>query len=236
MNTLIFAPKHNSRSRSDATGAFQPEARRYMQVRGGGRIVHIDNRWAMPERADEVLREIVMGPGNGGRWDTVAFFCHGLSDRIQLGFTLRNVKTLARALAESSSPNVRIPLYACSTASTLRRLLRLGKGPGGDGGFADQLRDELCRQGLTGCRVMAHVTSGHCTLNPHARFFDGRGSDVGGQGGEYVVRPPTDSANTLWSMWRAGLKTDLRFHFPHMEIADIHATLLAGQTRPTVEA
>jgi hypothetical protein len=228
MNALIFAPKYNTGAKSDATGAFQPEARRYMQIHGGGRIVHIDNRGVPRERAESVLREIALGPGNGRPWDTIAFFCHGLSRSIQLGFALGNVKRLAHAIAETSTQNVCVPLYACSTASSLRRLLALGQGPGGDGGFADILRDEICRAGATRCRVVAHSTAGHATRNPYVRFFDGMGSPVGGQGGEYVVRPPTPDANTLWAMWREGLKTDLRFRFPHMEIGQIHAVLAAG--------
>jgi hypothetical protein len=228
LNTLIFAPKYNTGAKSDATGAFQPEARRYMQLRGGGRIVHIDNRGSERERAESVMREILIGAGNGQPWNAIAFFCHGLPRSIQLGFNLSNVRHLARCIAETSTRDVCVPLYACSTASTLPRLLAMGKGPGGDGGWADELRDALCREGATRCRVMGHDRLGHTTRNPYVRFFDGAGSPVGGQGGEYVVRPPTREANTLWDMWRTALKTDLRFHFPHMEIAQIHAALTAG--------
>lgn len=217
---LIFAPGFDTPGRKDATGAFHPESRAYQACRGG-KLVHVDNRRDAPTRAEVVIDHLARGSGDGW-WRTIAFFCHGTSRDIQLGFNHRNLRYLAEAIARTSERDVRVLLYCCSTASTLHALV--GKAVGGDGGFADELRDALCREGATHCRVMGHDTVGHSGRNPHVRFFDGNGSPVGGAGGTRVVRPGTK----LWPIWREQLFTDLRFHMPHMEIGQIHEGLVAG--------
>jgi hypothetical protein len=224
---LLLAPRRDTPGKHDATGAFQPEARRFFGIHGG-RQVHVDNGYSAERRAEHVLDELVTSPP--APWQTIAFFCHGTPSSIQLGFDLRNVQDLARAVAQTSAPDVRVLLYCCSTASTIRRLLRTSVG--GDGGFADALRDALCREGATGCRVVGHTTVGHATKNPYVRFFDGKGSSIGGQGGEYVVRP----GSALWPRWREALATDFRFHFPYLEVAQIHDVLAADVVAPEVVA
>jgi hypothetical protein len=230
VSTLILAPRRNTGAKLDATAGFHPSARRFMQLRGGT-IVHIDNTYPGDRRAEHVLDELLrMRPGETESsprlpWKNIAFFCHGTARGLQLGFDLRNVRDLARAIAQSSEANVRVLLYACDAGSSLPRLLALGKGPGGDGGFADVLRDHLCREGAVDCRVMAHETTGHTTRNPWVRFFDGKGSSVGGTGGEYPVAP----RSFLWQRWREALQSDFRFHFPFLAIADIHRVLTSNE-------
>jgi hypothetical protein len=226
MPALIFAAGYDTPGKRDATHAFHPEARRYQQVRGG-KLVHVDNRKDVATRAEAVLEEIAR---NGRQpWKTIAFFCHGTAKSIQLGFDLRTVGELGRYIAGTSERDVRVLLYCCSTASTLKRILG-APAPGGDGGFADELRDALCRHGATRCRVMAHDTVGHTTKNPHVRLFDGQESPIGGQGGEMPVRP----GGKLWTAWREALAgkfmagSDFRFHMPFMEIGEIHAALVSG--------
>jgi hypothetical protein len=216
MSTLILAPKFNSHGKHDATGAFQPEARRFMQLRGG-RLAHIDNSVDMAKRYEAVMREVLATPTP---WETIAFFCHGTPSAVQLGIDMRTMYDFSRAVGQTSKPDVRILLYCCSTASTIRRLI--GTSTGGDNGFADMLRDQLCRAGLRQCRVMGHETVGHTTRNPHVRLFEGQGSSVGGQGGEYIVRP----GSTLWKPWRLALDTEFRFHFGYLSVAEIHRVLL----------
>jgi hypothetical protein len=146
------------------------------------------------------------------------------------------VRELAKYIARSSERDVRVLLYCCSTASTIRALW--GKSVGGDGGFADMLRDALCENGATHCRVMGHVTAGHATRNPYVRFFDGAGSPVGGAGGTDVVRP----SSKLWTAWREALNgqflagSDFRFVFPTMEIGQIHEALITGAMPVAAEA
>jgi hypothetical protein len=221
---LVFAPEYNSPGKSDATGAFRPEARRFAQLMGG-RLVHVDNRKVHGERGEVVLDEIARH--SAGPWRTIAFFCHGTPHDIQLGFKRATVRELAKYIAKTSERDVRVLLYCCSTASTIRTLL--GKAVGGDGGFADLLRDALCEQGATHCRVVAHDTVGHTTKNPYVRFFDGAGSPIGGAGGTQVVRP----SSKLWTPWREALNGqfmagDFRFRFPYLEIGQIHEALMSG--------
>jgi hypothetical protein len=229
---LVFAPAHDSPGKRDATGAFLPEAKRFAALTGG-KLVLVDNRRSPGDRGEFVIDTIARNAH--GRWQTIAFFCHGTSRDIQLGFNLRTVGELARAIARTSERDVRVLLYCCSTASTIHALV--GKAVGGDGGFADELRDALCREGATHCRVMGHDTVGHSARNPYVRFFDGAGSPVGSAGGTQVVRP----GSKLWRAWREALSgaylgTDFRLRFWQYEIGQIHEALVTGCLPEVAEA
>lgn len=227
MTTLAIAPLYNSPGKRDATGAFQPEANAWIAAnhdRGytdWARIL-IDNDTPAISRRDAVLDAI-----REHQPDHVAFFCHGWKTGIQFGFGVQHTLLLAETLAAGFGPldfegetvqviGPFVTLYACSTAD--------GKDPGtgGDGGFADEFRDALCRAGATWCRVDAHTTAGHTTRNPYVRRFEGQGSAVGGTGGQWIVAPKSP----LWSRWRKALaETDLRYRFPSMSVAEIHEEL-----------
>jgi hypothetical protein len=146
--------------------------------------------------------------------DCLAWFGHGLPRSLpQPWIGLKDVDHFASVFASSKVPRQTVVLYACSTGAG---------GVGGDGGFADALRDALCRAGSVNCRVVAHVTAGHATRNPNVRFFDGMGSATGGAGGYYPVAP----GSALWKKWvRALRETDMRFRFPFLSVAEIHAEL-----------
>ena len=94
-----------------------------------------------------------------------------------------------------------------------------GDGPGGDGGFADALRDALSERGVTG-HVDAHVTTGHTTRNPHVRRFYCDGA-AAGTGGDWLVAP----GSPKWRRWVTALKGDMRFRFPWLTPAEIDAAL-----------
>lgn len=219
MRGVVFAPMHNTGRRKDATGAFLPEATAFGELHGL-RLVLVDNHQGKLVQRARVLDEIRSAPGP---LECVAFFCHGYSRGIQLGFDLGTVEKLAEAIAQHSTRDVRVPLYCCSTASTTRQLLRLGQGPGGDGGFADRLRDGLCAYGATRCVVDAHVTVGHTTKNPHVRRFSGDENALGGVGGAYLVeRKP----RATWRAWVRALRSgDLRFRFPWLSADEVRASI-----------
>lgn len=206
---LAFAPQYNSEGKKDATGAFIPEAKAFVKCWADGQLVLVDNRKPFARMAEDVLTAIEQNSD----FDTVAFFCHGTSKKLQLGFSLNNVHVLAKALDDCSVPydDPRIVLYACSAGSSDQ--------PGGDGGFADILRDELCLSGRTHNSVDAHTTVGHATKNPYVRRFEGGGTQKGGMGGYYLVTPNSNS----WKRWVSLLKatpkneTPLRFEFPFLE-------------------
>ncbi|MDD5307464.1 MAG: hypothetical protein PHU25_09110 [Deltaproteobacteria bacterium] len=220
---LIFAPRRNTGSKKDATGAFQPEAGAFAKRHGipKRRIVLVDNAMSKPAMRKEVLAGIETAKADAeGGLCALAFFCHGMGQSIQFGFDTGNVSRLASAIA--GRKDVIVVLYACNTAKGITTAEDLA-GFGGDGGFADGLRDALCRNGAVDCQVDAHTTAGHTTMNPYVRRFEGMGSTVGGAGGFYILSPTT---KPLWKKWRDALRsTNLRYDFPFMSVADIHAAL-----------
>ena len=100
-----------------------------------------------------------------------------------------------------------VPLYCCL----------LGKA----GGFASKLRDSLCANNATVCRVCGNSTSGRTALSPYKLFYEGM-SSLGGPGGTQIV--PKDN-KVLWAKWQEALKTDLRFAFPALTLQEIHSRL-----------
>lgn len=220
MRPLIFIPLHNSKGKRDVTGAFLPEAIAF-KLQHGGVVYSVDNSLPMARRRAEVLRKIER---ERDFFNTVAFFCHGWQDGIQLGFNRKNVRELARALFEYGALNdndMVVALYCCSTGEDPQDKPLEAVGTG-DNSFADKLRDALCEQGEINCRIVAHSTAGHTTQNPHVLYMDGMGSNLGGVGGYAPVGPKSK----LWVKWKKALRTtDLRFRFPYMTVAEIHAEL-----------
>lgn len=230
---LCFAPRYNTEGKYDATGAFQPEARGFAKAlfaRGEVSLALFDNAKSMVQRRADVTAVIKRSRDETGArpWTDLAFFCHGWGAGIQAGFRRQDAGLLA-ALAYDlcGSPiTLTVALYCCSTGQDMPETNVSAAGTG-DNSFADCLRDALCRRGATHARVMAHSTVAHTTTNPNARFFDGMGSAVGGAGGYAVVSPKSG----LWPLWKAQLKTGtLRFRFPFMSVAEIHAEL-TSQTK-----
>ena len=219
VSTIAFAPKYNSEGKHDATGAFHPEAKKFLEASGGDgetKLYLFDNRKPMASRAEEIFDELLSHKTQRRSIRCVAFFCHGYKRGIQAGFRSSgkraNVEDLAIAIADTSGIGVIVPLYCCSTAGSPKK-----GAPGGDGGFADELRDALCRQGAVNCRVDAHTTVAHTTKNPHVRRFEGRGSKVGGIGGMYLVTPGSKN----WSKWRRMLRGETRFLFSWWETGHV---------------
>ncbi len=140
----------------------------------------------------------------------LAVFCHGWANGLQL-VPMASVKDFAKEIAWATDAPI-VTLYACSTAD--------GPHLGGDGGFADALRDALCKVGATGCVVDAHTTAGHTTRNPYVRRFYGAASPVGGV---WIVEPKS----ALWRPWVKALQGPFRWEFPLLTVAEIHARLAA---------
>jgi len=217
MRALILTPDRDSRGRRDYSGAFAPEARAFAQLHHlpSTSVQSIDCTRTAPERRKHVL-ESLSRLGAAGPIDLLACFCHGYQTGLQVGFDNSSVRDLARALVHHGcSPRLRVALYACSSGGS--------RGEAGDGGLADRLRDALCTAGCVDCVVDAHATVGHTTRNPYVRRFEGRGSPVGGMGGQWIVAP----RSPLWQQWRAALaSTDLRLRFPLLELHEVHRELL----------
>jgi len=213
---------YNSPGKKDATGAFQPERKEFLSIFDPSALDYsifdpsaldysINNHAPKAAMRACVLEDIrIIAP------TLLAVFSHGWRTGIQFGFGLPHVDDLAVELARGCT-SVRVVFYCCSTGS--------GPGVGGDGGFADALRDALCRAGAVHCQVDAHDKAGHTTKNPYVVRFLGQGSATGGQGGQWIVAPKS----ALWGRWVRALRGDLRFRFPLMDVAAIHAELEAGK-------
>jgi len=221
MSFLILLPDRNVK-RFDWSGAFLPEAKAFAKRHAclPEEIVRVDisKRRAM-------MREAVCSAIESHEPRTVVFFCHGWRTGIQLGFDLKTVDELAEAIHNVNAGvgcDPVIILFACSTGKGSEIDVDKDKeAPGGDGGFADELRDALCRAGNIDNRVIAHSTAGHTTMNPFVRIFTGDFSPTGGHGGSWIVRPGSER----WAKWRAKLKTPFRFDFPTMSVGQIHEAL-----------
>jgi len=228
MADLIFTPDRNTHGKKDYTGAFKPLAKKFAKQRGNAKIIAIDVSKPMAKRRKQVIEafEEYADDENNESVSTVAFFCHGYAQGIQLGFSWRGKKTPASAVKElaghiynvsGQNANVTVPLYCCSTANTKQK-----KSVGGDGGFADELRDALCREGAMRCRVVGHTTVGHTTNNPHTRFFDGSGMPEGGTGGYWIARP----RGPLWRKWAKYLRGGGWMEMPYLSVNEIRGKLM----------
>lgn len=227
--TLIFIPDRNSPNKSDMTGAFLPEAlafAKHHQV-PESQIIRVPVAGAHTSREEFVIQAIEKHFAQSSAEPcTIAFFAHGHRYHSQFGFGERfavnqkALRRLAKIIRSKNTGEVIFPLYACTSATSDRT--KNDQVAAGDGGFADELRDALCREGATECRVIGHTTAGHTTRNPYVRFFEGSGATNGGEGGHWVVRPN----GPMWKKWVAVLKTDLRYDFCFMGLASIHAKLV----------
>jgi hypothetical protein len=221
VKAFVITGDRNSGTKKDFTGAFDIEARKFMALHGIPAECRLRVDLSKPEaaRKKQVLDFVADMKAKGYETNRLAMFCHGFTNRVELGFRIANVQELVNALLSVRSPGelCGVILYCCSTGG--------GPGKDGDNGFADKLRDTLCQSGETDCVVEAHVTAGHTTTNPHKRRYMGMGSPVGGTGGIYLVAQGTP----LWAKWRKALQTDFRFQFPWMTIAQIHDYLLKAK-------
>lgn len=218
---VSFAPSSNTPGKKDATGAFLPEQLQFSalmrQLGATTQEFSFNNLKPNPAR----IQEVSAGLKSAGGYDLVAFFCHGWLDGIQAGFRRSSVSTFAEMMSASATGPMTVVLYCCSTGADEKKRSLTAAGTG-DNSFADRLRDELCKRGQTQARVVAHSTAAHTTRNPNVLFFEGMGSPIGGMGGIAPVVP----GRPLWKPWCASLKnSDLRFRYPLMEVAEIHAEL-----------
>ena len=226
-HVLAFAPAFREK-RKDAD-EFRREANRFVDRNRYGSASHVtlvDNKRRPAEQRDYVIQEIARS-GRGERLRAVAFFCHGYNRfKLQFGFHAKHsnsMNALAQVLFDASALGTPVvPLYCC--------VIGAGPGIGGDGGFADTLRDALLMQGATSCRVYGHTIKGHATKNPFVRVFDeqdvpGRSGRDGLLGGRWIIDPED---RPLFRKWNAALKkkgSTLRFRFPFMTRDEIVAEI-----------
>lgn len=217
---LILLPDRNTldektqKMRGDWSGAFLPEAVRFGRLHKAPpeRLVKIDISRDRAARLQQVLAAVE----RCGSISLLAFFCHGWRGGLQLGPYSQDVAALVRVLGPRARHDLAVVLYACSAGGGTEDG---PEGPGGEGGFADALRDALVREGLP-AQVDAHTCVGHTCRNPYVRRF----SRDTATGGAWLVAPD----DPLWKTWRARMHdTDLRHRFPLLTPEQIRQELAA---------
>jgi hypothetical protein len=179
MTALIITQGYNSPGKSDATGAFLPEARRFRDLHGGALLELVDpmtptQRRIWTEHHIRVTADL----------DVLAIFGHGTPTRLlATGHEMGHVGALEDAIVEAEVEDgpVSILLYACLTGR-------------GRTGFADALADWLPAD-----HVWAHSTAGHTSWNPYVELS-------GGPNGGDPVFTPADGPR--WKRWRERLRED----------------------------
>lgn len=224
---LCFVPDRNSPGKHDATGAFWPMAQAFVRETKADPAAIQRFPASEPLGARRMFCATALR-GFGAPIGTLAFFCHGYKTGLQAGYQLSTVLSLGRLIAQYCEPDAYVLLYACDTGrdDDADTADERAAGPGGDGGFADELRD-ICEGLGRRITVMGHSTRGHCVENPYARRFR---PGAGGRGGEWYVEP----GSTAWTAWTRALKDPrdtLRFRFPRMGTGAICRELL---TKPGV--
>jgi len=225
-NLIAIAPMHDAPGRRDASTVFLPEARRFLDLHGGGLFVPFDNSEPKAHRRAHV--ESAIWYSFPGDWiDHVAIFCHGLRDSLQTGHASKSLGNLAQSIAWRARPGAPlvVTLYACDTARDYDRDRSddTTDVEGGEGGFADAFRDALRDAGASAGWLDAHPVTAHATRAPYVRRFRLE-TDAPAP---WLVSP----RGPAWGAWRRALwgkvpgLEDLRLRFPRMSGAEIHAVL-----------
>lgn len=199
-NAFIFAPRHDTPGKHDATGAFHIGARDFRRVHQTAEPLIFDNHATPEDRREEIFAALRAAPGG---LTAIAYFGHGLPDGLSsAGIRTRHIDEFAGIIRSKASPACRVMFYACSA--------------GAFGGFAEKLAGKLCGyQSTTGPKieVYSHTNSGHSFYNPNVTCFPES---------MYVVPPYT----RLFGRWRHALRnSDLWARFPFMEDEAIQAEI-----------
>ena len=150
--------------------------------------------------------------------DRVAFFCHGTSRGISLGFSVDNIAILADALAGAAGPVLHVGLYACLTGrgaffggakNKKNTGYRCESVVTAREGFAMLLCSELKKRGVS-AEITAHLTSGHTTKNPYKVRVSPTNGDI------MRVRLCDNTPRDKWIKWCEKLDADPVFRYTIM--------------------
>ena len=191
-NHIILYRSNNTPNKSDATGAFQPEARvlakllpdRYPGDRVAIRGVDLSGTKGLPkEQKQEVRRTLSRDAirncfdqlGNPVQATSLSYFCHGWRRAVEFELGgLHGAHACAGMLVDLGIKYFN--LFACST----------GK-PHADGNFAEWVT-RACAERRHAVQVLAHETSGHTTWNAKlAVFWSYKTTNLRGERSQYTV-------------------------------------------------
>lgn len=204
MTALIFAPASGNQCRE-----FQREAKVAAKLWGAEVVLF------PPETASGAAAFVLneLAKPRSAKLTRVAFLCHGFRNRIQAGFSLANVATLALALRSVCEPTCTFSLYCCSTGRSATGAAD------GEGSFADAFRDALVFRGFGPSWMLTHTTAGHLARNPDVRMYR---VDVGQTGGTDVCQRSV--SKSLYTRFRGLLHTPTgRWDISTMSPAEIEA-------------
>lgn len=228
-NCAIIYQGYDSPGKKDSTYVFRKEAENFCDCYALNfkKVTYGFNKCSGRYRRFESVLEFMDSRSKGTQnW---IFLCHGGSSWLGIGaklpgFSTRDarmfIKLIDIIVSKHVAPNV--ILFSCLTSEDL-----YGRDEDdvrhGDNSFADCVRDFLCSRSAIYCRVVAHRTRGHATVNPYVDFVEGNGSIVGGVGSLQV---PGKNLRSIFKKKLDDRNSDFRFRFPFMTIRAIHEELL----------
>jgi len=217
MNILVLHASENSHG-NDAKGAFIPESvflnRTRTEAGDKVQVFPFKNSLAGPKRFEEFCKLI----DQAEPFDAFVYLGHGLRNSLpSANVTQANRKKFTDLLVKKAKNKKKliVTLFACSTAETTT-----GQ-PGGEGGFADKVRDDLVAAGFTQGWIDAHPVPGHATQNSLVKRFY-ISADEAAKGGSWIVAPGSPE----FSKWKQRLnspykKDPFRFMFPYLTATEI---------------
>ena len=219
MNILVLHASENTHD-NDAGGAFIPEAINFNKHRTAQgdtvQVIPFKNSLPQGKRLDEFLKLI----DGANPFDAFVYLGHGLRNGLpSAGLTQASRKRFTDLLIKKAKnkKSLYVTLFACSAAETTT-----GQ-PGGEGGFADKVRDDLVDAGFTQGWIDAHSVPGHATQNSMLRRFY-LSKEQEASGGSWLVAPGSPE----FAQWRKKLnspwkKDPFRFNFPYMTATQVLA-------------
>lgn len=223
LRILCFVPDQDTPGKVDTTHAFLPEARAFARYHGADPdsvVKRFPAHAPLAQRRSTCTLAIRNYPASS--IEVLAFFCHGWRSGLQAGYNRKTLLMFASLVAKHCTDTAHVLFYACDTSRDAdeEEADDLRPGPGGDGGFADEVRD-ACEALGRHVTVMGHSAAGHCSWNPYARFF---APGMGGKGGEWYVTPRSH----VWPAWVKTLRdprASLRYRFWLLTSAEIEEEL-----------
>jgi hypothetical protein len=218
-SALIFTETANRKGKRDGDEFRMQANGLFNHWAVDGKIAKCDQKrvgkWSRNEKKQYVLNTL----SACRNLKRLAFFCHGTPKGISLGFSVANVRELARAIAAACGTNVvYIGLYACLTGrgnfwggtKNHKNLEdRKEKVVTKREGFAMLLCKELDDLGIHAV-ITAHLTAGHTTYNPYKVRIE--------RNGVYITRRRLTHSTPRkdWINWIKRLNTDLTFRYDVM--------------------